>query len=222
MIVHGKSPYSNIHLYVISIIFSYNVCLFAYSVAPSASFFSVVVTAMLKIHVFTCRYYQDCTQSDFLVQQELYVVTGQDAVWGGGGHFMTFNASLCIRIWETNAGISIPASITLSRYRSKKIKKMLDCVGLVRYRACSDIVSFFHPGTGLTGCRTVRHSGIYILYTVYTYTYTYAYAYTNIFTYTYMCTYKFICTFLYIPINIHIRIRIHLRNLRYVYVHIDI
>jgi hypothetical protein len=38
---------------------------------------------------------------------------------------------------------------------------MPDCVGLVRYRACSGIVIFFQSGTGLFGCRTVRHSGIY-------------------------------------------------------------
>jgi hypothetical protein len=42
-------------------------------------------------------------------------------------------------------------------------QKMPDCVGLVWYRTCSSIVSFFHSGTRLTGCRTVRH-----LYTVYT------------------------------------------------------
>jgi hypothetical protein len=38
---------------------------------------------------------------------------------------------------------------------------MLDYVSLVRYRTRSGIVSFFQFGTGLTGCRTVRHSGIY-------------------------------------------------------------
>jgi hypothetical protein len=35
------------------------------------------------------------------------------------------------------------------------------CVSLVRYRTCSGIVSFFQSGTGLFGCRTVRHSDIY-------------------------------------------------------------
>ncbi len=39
---------------------------------------------------------------------------------------------------------------------------MPDRVNLVRYRTCSGIVSFFQSGTGLTGCRTVRHSGISI------------------------------------------------------------
>jgi hypothetical protein len=39
--------------------------------------------------------------------------------------------------------------------------KMPDCVSLVRYRTCSGNVSFFQSGTGLFGCRTVRHSGIY-------------------------------------------------------------
>ncbi len=42
---------------------------------------------------------------------------------------------------------------------------MPDRVSLVPYRTCSGIVSFFQSGTGLTGCRTVRHSGIlYIQY----------------------------------------------------------
>jgi hypothetical protein len=41
---------------------------------------------------------------------------------------------------------------------------MPGCVSLVRYRTCLGIVSLFHSGTGLTGYRTVRHSGIYILY----------------------------------------------------------
>jgi hypothetical protein len=61
------------------------------------------------------------------------------------------------RIEETIAGIGIPASQILVWYRTKK---MPDCVRLVRYRTCSGIVSFFQSGTGLTGCRTVRHSGI--------------------------------------------------------------
>jgi hypothetical protein len=60
-------------------------------------------------------------------------------------------------IEETNAGIGIPASRILVRYR---MKKMPDCVSLVRYLTCSGIVSFFQSSTGMTGCRTVRHSGI--------------------------------------------------------------
>ncbi len=60
-------------------------------------------------------------------------------------------------IEETNAGIGIPASRILVWYRTKK---MPDCVSLVRYRTCSGIVSFFQSGTGLTGCRRVRHSSI--------------------------------------------------------------
>jgi hypothetical protein len=36
------------------------------------------------------------------------------------------------------------------------------CVSLVWYQTCSGIVSFFQSGIGLTGCRTVRHSGISI------------------------------------------------------------
>jgi hypothetical protein len=34
---------------------------------------------------------------------------------------------------------------------------MLDYVSLVQYRIFSAIVSFFQPGTGLTGCWTLRH-----------------------------------------------------------------
>jgi hypothetical protein len=72
------------------------------------------------------------------------------------------DAELGIGIEQTNAGIGIPASRILVRYPTQK---MPDCVGLVQYRTCSGIVSFFHSGTGLTGCRTVRH--------LYIYTYTY-------------------------------------------------
>jgi hypothetical protein len=68
-------------------------------------------------------------------------------------------SGLGISIEKTNAGIGIPASRILVRYRTTKIT---DCVSLVRYRTCSGIVSFFQSGTGLTGCQTVRHSGISI------------------------------------------------------------
>ncbi len=70
-----------------------------------------------------------------------------------------FSAQLGIGIEETNAGIGIPASQILVRYRAKK---MPDCASLVRYRTCSGIVSFFQSGTGLTGCQTVWHSDISI------------------------------------------------------------
>jgi hypothetical protein len=66
---------------------------------------------------------------------------------------------LGIGIEKTNAGIGIPASQILVLYRTKKVP---DCVSLVRYQICSAIVSFFQSGTGLTGCRTVLHSGISI------------------------------------------------------------
>ncbi len=66
-------------------------------------------------------------------------------------------AQLGIGIEETNAGIGNPASRILVGYRTKK---MPDCVSLVRYRTCSVILRFFQSGTGLTRCRTVRHSGI--------------------------------------------------------------
>jgi hypothetical protein len=64
-----------------------------------------------------------------------------------------------IGIQESNAGIGIPASIISVRYR---IKKMPDCVILIRYRAGPGIVIDFQSGTGLTGCRTIRHYGIQI------------------------------------------------------------
>ncbi len=70
----------------------------------------------------------------------------------------TMAAQLGIGIQETNAGIGIPASIISVRHRTKKLP---DCLGLIRYRTCPGIVSFFYSGTGLIGCRTVRHSGIY-------------------------------------------------------------
>jgi hypothetical protein len=69
------------------------------------------------------------------------------------------HTKLDIGIEETNAGIGIPASRILVRYRTKK---MLDCVSLVRYWTVFGIVIFFQSGTGLTGCRTVQHSGISI------------------------------------------------------------
>ncbi len=59
--------------------------------------------------------------------------------------------------WSSASRKLTPASSF--RYRTKK---MLDCVSLVRYRTGFGIVSFFQSGTGLTGCRTVRHSGISI------------------------------------------------------------
>jgi hypothetical protein len=61
------------------------------------------------------------------------------------------------RFEETNASISIPASTITVRYRNKK---MLDCLGLVRYQTCPVIISL-NSGTGLFRCRTVWHSGIY-------------------------------------------------------------
>jgi hypothetical protein len=51
------------------------------------------------------------------------------------------------------------ASRILDQYWTKK---MPDCVSLVRYWTGFGIVSFFQSGTGLTGCRTVRHFYIYV------------------------------------------------------------
>jgi hypothetical protein len=59
--------------------------------------------------------------------------------------------------WASASRKLTPASVISVRYR---IKKMPDCVVLLRYRTCSDIFSCFQSGTGLTGCRTVRHSEI--------------------------------------------------------------
>jgi hypothetical protein len=98
---------------------------------------------------------------------------------------------LGIGIEEINAGIGIPASRILVRYQTQKIP---DCVGLVRYWTCSGIVSFFHSGTGLTRCRTVRHSGIYI----------YAYIYICVHTYTYTHTYTSAVHILYLYISLYI------------------
>jgi hypothetical protein len=53
--------------------------------------------------------------------------------------------------------ISIPASVISVRYRTKK---MPDWVVLLRYRMCCNISSFFHSGTRLIRCRTIRHSSI--------------------------------------------------------------
>ncbi len=66
---------------------------------------------------------------------------------------------LGIRIEENNAIISVPASQILVQYRTKI---MPDYISLVQYRTCSDIVTFFQSGTGLTGCRTVRHFYVYV------------------------------------------------------------
>jgi hypothetical protein len=65
-------------------------------------------------------------------------------------------SELGIGIEEPNAGINIPVSIISVQYQTKK---MLGCVGLVQYWIGPGIVSFFplYSGTGLVGCRTVRH-----------------------------------------------------------------
>jgi hypothetical protein len=96
---------------------------------------------------------------------------------------------LSIGIEQTNAGIGIPASRILVWYRTQK---MPDFIGLVRYQTCSGIVSFFHSGTGLTGCRTVLHSFIHV------YTYTYIYRYICIYVYLFVYVYASIyCTYTY-------------------------
>jgi hypothetical protein len=55
------------------------------------------------------------------------------------------------------AGIGIPASCILVRYRSIPVP---DWVLLSRYRTGSGIGVFVHSGTGLIRCRTDRHSVI--------------------------------------------------------------
>jgi hypothetical protein len=58
-------------------------------------------------------------------------------------------------------------------FQSVTRQNMLDCVGLVQYRTSSRIVRSFHFSSGLTRCRTVRHSRIYV----------YVYTHINILTY---------------------------------------
>ncbi len=67
-------------------------------------------------------------------------------------------AQLGIGIEQTNANIGIPAFIISVLYWTKK---MLDFIGLVQYRTSPGIISFFHSGTRLIGCWTVRHSSIF-------------------------------------------------------------
>jgi hypothetical protein len=55
------------------------------------------------------------------------------------------------------AGIGIPASCISVRYKSIPVP---DWVPIFRYQTGSGIGIFVHSGTGLTGCQTVRHSGI--------------------------------------------------------------
>ncbi len=64
---------------------------------------------------------------------------------------------LGIGIEETNTGIGTPAYMISVWYQNKK---MPDSISLVQYRTGSGAISFFHFGTALTGCWTVRHSGI--------------------------------------------------------------
>jgi hypothetical protein len=52
------------------------------------------------------------------------------------------------------AGIGILASCISVRYRSIPVPNW---ISLFRYRTGSGIGIFVHSGTGLTGCRTVRH-----------------------------------------------------------------
>jgi hypothetical protein len=59
------------------------------------------------------------------------------------------------------AGIGIPASDISVRYRYRSIL-VPDWIRYFRYRTGSDSCILFHSGTGLTGCRTVWHSGIYM------------------------------------------------------------
>ncbi len=65
-------------------------------------------------------------------------------------------AYLGIGIKADAAGIGIPASIISVRYQ---INPVLDWFTLFRYRTDSGIDISFNSGTGLTGCRKVRHSG---------------------------------------------------------------
>jgi hypothetical protein len=71
------------------------------------------------------------------------------------GRISTFLAVIEVEVEA--AGIGIPASCISVRYRSIPVP---DWVPLFRYPTGSGIGFFVHSGTGLTGLRTVRHSGI--------------------------------------------------------------
>ncbi len=66
-------------------------------------------------------------------------------------------AKLGIGIEINAAGIGIPASCISVQYQSIPVP---DWVPLFWYRTSSSIGIFVYSGTGLTVCRTVRHSGI--------------------------------------------------------------
>jgi hypothetical protein len=123
-----------------------------------------------------------------------------------GGRLYTLEAELGFGIEETNAGIGIPASRILVRYWTKK---MPDCVSLVWYCTCFGIVSIFHSGTRLTGCRTVRHFYIYMY--IYIYICICICIYLYLFVYVYcMCPYTYAHKYMYSE---------HIPTYMYMYVH---
>ncbi len=66
-------------------------------------------------------------------------------------------SQLGIGIESNAAGVGIPSSSISVRYRSIPVP---DWIPVFRHRTASGIGIFIHSGTGLTGCRTFRHSGI--------------------------------------------------------------
>ncbi len=104
------------------------------------------------------------------------------------------------RRWASALRKLTPASTILASilyFQSVPAPNMPTYGWLVWYRTCSGIVSFFHSGIGLTGCRTVQHNCIYIYTYTYTYTYTYKYTYTYTYTHTYTCTYTYTYPYTY-------------------------
>jgi hypothetical protein len=95
--------------------------------------------------------------------------------WAGRRAFDTEAISICIAsihscgigIEADAAGIDIPASCILVRYRSIPVQ---DWVLLSLYRTGSGIGVFVHSGIRLIRCRTVRHSGIIKKYTPHVHT----------------------------------------------------
>jgi hypothetical protein len=66
-------------------------------------------------------------------------------------------AGLGIGIEKTNAGIGmIPNFSLVPDYKNAGLCELCPVPDLFQYHY------FFHSGTGLTGCRSVRHSGISI------------------------------------------------------------
>jgi hypothetical protein len=80
---------------------------------------------------------------------------------------------------------------------------MPKCVGLVRYRTCSGIVSFFHSGSGLTGFRKVRHSVILKVYKS-------------------VCVLVHVLVYVFIHVHVHVLVHDHVLVHGHVLVHVHV